>query len=277
MLTVCPQCKKSLVVPEAGVNRCKHCKSVVYLAEPGSHETDRVIATAEEVQEDAERQNQRFTQSQSEPVEIPWEQGKPVNYWQAFWSTWMRSVFSPTRFFSSLNPKGKGTRGFAFGWLVVTVSLLVHFGMIVAFFSLATEQQYQELMTSLQEINAQAAQIGRADQLMISKLMLLFTPLFAAGYLFISAGLSHSVLKFLEIGEDRFQLTLKAVGYAAGPMLFFLLPSTGAMIALPWTAWLTMLSITKLHGIDSSKAVLVVGLPFMVMTFGMMMILGLGM
>lgn len=89
----------------------------------------------------------------------------------------------------------------------------------------------------------------------------LMTPLVLLVSLFISAGIVHFVLWIAGGANAGIGTTTRVVAFAMGPQLFVIVPVLGAVVALFWMVWISIVGLREAHRTESWRAALAVLLP----------------
>lgn len=165
-----------------------------------------------------------------------------------FWQTAVRVTFGPTRFFQA--PPGSRSR-----WTPRTFAIGV---MAIA---LPVGRLFDVLLW----------EGGGAAPAIFSALgYLVLSPIFAIVSLYVSAGLTHLLLRAVRGANARFSETLACVGYCMAPALIGVVPVLGGVVGNIWQLILLVLGLRVVQRTSSVRAaVAVVGPPVFLVAFAL--------
>jgi hypothetical protein len=83
----------------------------------------------------------------------------------------------------------------------------------------------------------------------------ILTPILSVIGFFITAGLLHVALMIVGGNKHGFTATLRAVGYAQGPVLFNAVPFCGSLAGSIWVLVLTVMAISGVQQITIGRAI----------------------
>ncbi len=260
MLTQCPHCEKAIVVPEPGIHSCPKCRARIWVYPADSDKADRVLISPEVME--AQQRDQRgrprdpdlAEMVRSDQLTAPWEERRVRGGWSAFKSTWKASTFAPSMFFSKLktDPPARGV--LSYGWLILTVGYLL-WGMYRLYFLPMIIEASRESAHAVAELPP------LEDMRLITMGVMLLSPLTALVSLYVNAGLFHLILRLIGAAKTEFSGTFRVVVYATSPMLFMAFPLFGDFAAFVWSMVVSVIGLSRIHGISSAKSMLVVFFP----------------
>lgn len=186
-------------------------------------------------------------ESEAVPAGIPWETRLSEDPLGATWQTWRESVFSPDSFFRALPPRG--------GWLPA-LGYLVLFSIIGAFFSLIWSLAFSGIAVRAGE-GAEAGLSPVAEAF----LSFFITPFAAVLGVFLIGGLYHLLLMLMNAASGGYRGTVRVLCYAAGPVVFGIVPILGNLVATVWWVVLAIVGLRNVHRTETWKAAVAVLVP----------------
>jgi hypothetical protein len=183
------------------------------------------------------------------PTGFPWPPAEGDSALGSLGVTWKSATFEPTRFFGAL-PRDSGTGAAIVYYLII--------GLLVAGASLFWDMAGDVLGTGRDVVIADGPEISPVVGFLLSPLLLLIG-------LVLSAGLTHMILILVRGATGGFDTTLRVFAYAYSPMLFGVVPVVGAVAGAIWMLGVAMLGLAAAHAADRWKAVVAVGLPFLLL------------
>jgi hypothetical protein len=109
------------------------------------------------------------------------------------------------------------------------------------------------------------AALGLGMMGMGSALILIFYPIVLTMMLFVIVGLNHLCLHVFRAASQGFVGTFKAVTYGSAPMVLALFPLVGPLVGALWTMVTTFFGYKYIHKTTTTKVVLAMLLPVMLM------------
>lgn len=192
----------------------------------------------------------------SEPgtaADFPWPPRDGESAIAAFFRTWQRSTFDPTRFFRALPVPGRVPPDLIY-FLIVSVVVA---GINLFWQSLAN--------TLLYVLGLDASGAEAAPEFMMPLIQFLLTPLFAVIGLVIGAGVHHLFLLIFGGARRGFQTTMRVVAFTASPAIFAIIPIFGGLIGAVWAIVLAIIGLREAHRTDGWRAALAVLVPIAIL------------
>ncbi|MDK2970976.1 MAG: hypothetical protein PWP23_731 [Candidatus Sumerlaeota bacterium] len=182
----------------------------------------------------------------------------------------VKPVFArPTEFFRTMRLEGDFLKPLYFG---VIMSSVVAFAVML----LQVVIQGITLIPALASgRNTEDAIAGFAIFAGTMLCTLVLTPLFAAGGLFMQAGILHLCLMIVGGANKGFEATFRVCCYAAAINLLAIIPCVGGYIAGPWMIVAQILGVINTHETDTWRGVMAVLLPIIVCCGGMLLLVAL--
>jgi len=206
-----------------------------------------------------------------EPAErqyVAWEDRENVGFFAGLWETWKESVFGPEAFFSKLPHRGG-------------LGNPLFYALIVAWIGIAVEQMWSLLFSGM--MYDLMADFIPSDQLYwtsglqtgFSILYLVFlAPILIVLSLFVTSGIYHLIMMIFGWAKRDFEATFRAMAYATGPILFYIIPMCGGLIGLVWSLVLSIIGLKHMQKTTGGKAAVTIFLPI-VLCCCVIIILGL--
>lgn len=194
-----------------------------------------------------------------EPAEqkyVPWEDWDNAGFFGGLWETWKDSVFSPERFFARLPFAG----GIGYPLL---------YALIVAWVGVAIEQLWGLLFSGmmynfLADFAPSYEQFSWMPGLQTGfslLTVLFFAPISIVVTLFILSGVFHLIMLIFGWVKRDFEATFRAISYAAGPLIFYVIPMCGGLIGWIWALVLAIIGLKHLQKATGGQATVTVLLP----------------
>lgn len=265
MLSRCPHCEKSIVVPEPGIHTCPQCRARIWLYPPGSDKEDRVLLSPSAQASPSRRASrpappppwrelESFQKGGDGNMTAPWEERGERGFMDALVSTWRLVCFHPTLFFTRLNALAP-LRGVAFfGWLMLTLGYMFWSIYRLLFLPVVIEATYK----------AAGTQPGIPDEARLHLLIILVlvaTPLLSLASLWLNALMYHAVLMLLDVPLRAFAGTFRVVAYGSAPILLLLFPLFGEFVAFIWSMVVSVIGLSCVHRLSTPRSMLAVLLP----------------
>lgn len=173
-----------------------------------------------------------------ETVEVPFEDMERFGFFDGIWETAKRAMFHPGLFFGAM-PLGRGrARALIFYILLGELSYLA-----LTLWD-AAGLDPMDLLTGA----AQPKGDGEFYGTLVGQLaFMVLLPIFYTGYLYISTGLLHVMLKLYRAGNAGFEATLKVNCYASAASLFYLLPVAGMLVGSLWQLVCLIVGLKSIH------------------------------
>ena len=273
MQIICPQCNFSKDVPNekippnARTVTCPRCKtrfSLPLREAAGTLNHREAVEKSENtaqpyVSPSALPDREESSQGQPEGTDIPWESASQKGMFVSVVSTILGVIFSPTRFYATMNPAGKTSFPLAFaiitgggGWLL---SIFWEYLFVSG------------LLNQMQE--PWIAWLGTGTIVMFA----IFLPILVTISLYFSSAVIHLGLIILRSNTLPFKATFKLTAYAYAPQLFSIIPGLGSLIGALWMIVVTTIGLSTVHTISKTKAFLSLFLVyFIVATVGVVVI-----
>ena len=163
---------------------------------------------------------------------------------QSFISTVRRLVLEPVAFFRGMNREGDFINPLVFSLVCWEISAIIGglLGVLGAAVGIGTR--------------------GVGEALVSFFASLVITPIVAAAFLFIVAGIIHLLVMLIArpVGTG-FEATFRVVAYADVSVLLTWIPLFGGLAALVWYTVLSILGVREAHHTSTGQAVVVVLIP----------------
>ncbi len=184
---------------------------------------------------------------------VPWEHLDKVGFFPGFMETLKQVMLHPIRFFrDTVFTPGIG-KALVFYLLIAEVQALAQFFW-----------QMTGVIPMMGESAGEAA-LGLGMIGMGSALILIFYPILLTMMLFFVVGLNHLCLHIFRAASQGFVGTFKAVTYGSAPMVLAVFPLVGPLVGALWTMITTFFGYKYIHKTTTTKVVLAMLLPVMVM------------
>jgi len=185
---------------------------------------------------------------------VPWENLDRFGFFPGFFETIKRVMLHPIRFFSGLMFEPGIGKPLIFYLLIAEVQALAQF-----FWQMSG---VVPMMTN----TPGGSQVGLGMMGMGSAFILIMYPLILTVMLFIMVGVNHLCLLLFKAADRGFSGTFRAVTYGSAPMVLALIPLIGPVIGALWTMTTTFFGYKYIHRTTTTRVVLAMLLPLLVMT-----------
>lgn len=173
---------------------------------------------------------------------------------QKFFLTVKEILFSPVKFFQTLDKDTKVLNSFFYYFVILIIS------------SLFSSVYSKTFLSKIQQYTQQFAAQGGSSQMMQSIPMQHFGFIFVflrgiilgAIGVFIGAAIYHVVLMILGEGQYGFENSLKAILFGNTPNLLMIIPFCGAFIGAIWSLVVTIIALANLQETSYGKAAVAV-------------------
>jgi hypothetical protein len=191
------------------------------------------------------------------PPGIPWDERARIGFATALVDTTVQALRAPGDFYRRMRPTGG-------------VGSALAYALIVAYVGLVATVLYDWIFQAV--MGTQAAGLGemgpefeQALALMQGGggrvLQLIVAPFSLAALLFLGAAIDHLALMLLSGARRGFDSTFRVCAFARAASIVGLLPICGLVVVPIWTAVLTIIGLSVVHGISWQKAAAAVLLP----------------
>lgn len=237
----CPYCSFSKNIPEEKIPpnaksaTCPRCGQRFTLSYK-----DGIITTEKTTSGESHREDEQDVKDSAVRAESPWENRSTLGLWQAIYQTVKAVMFSPDKFFSSLNYKGGFREPLAFGMLT---------GSIGTMFSIF----WQFLMISGGLMTIGNAFIGQFTFGVLFLITLVFAPILVIVAIFILTAVWHLFLLLLRGADNGFEATFRVVAYSHALQVWGLIPVIGGWISLIWQLIVQIVGLREIHGTSYLK------------------------
>jgi hypothetical protein len=161
--------------------------------------------------------------------ETPWERRATVGWWNGFFETWKRVLFSPQLFWPSVKPDASWTDAVLYAWIIATAAGVISAPFSALGFGRFGVQQALDQMGNLppsaREAIRNAATGGAGFQIVIG---IVLYPLF----LIIGAAILHLFCMLFGVAKNGYFATLRVVSYALSTSIVSFIPCIATL------AWL---------------------------------------
>lgn len=252
----CPHCQAVFTAEKTGVQPCPTCGQALDVPPLPAALTPAVS---------------RFDDgTDSTGVDTPWERRQVLGWPKALWQTWLQSVQSPQRFFSTLKPHGHTSDAFLYAWIVWTGGALLAAILTRVIPNNSAEQllalrdKFPQLPAAGQELINTLVNLKSNDKYTVG--LILLAVIGPAFQLIITAGLLHVSCLIFGTAKNGFDATFRAVCYSSAPLaLSFIgaLPMVGLLGALVslWRFGLLIQALSALQRTTFGRALAVFLIP----------------
>jgi len=186
-----------------------------------------------------------------EDMDIPWERPDRYNPVVALYQTILRVMFGAPRFFAAV-PSAEGGLGrpllfYLLLGLFQTLMQYMWFRMsIEARAPFITDPQMQEML-------------GSMAQNMSLPLTLLFSPVLFTFQLVAFAGVFFLMVRLVQPEQAAFAVLFRVVAYSAAPMILYVVPVVGPLVATLWFAVSCLIGVRYALDLSWSRVLLALG------------------
>ena len=181
---------------------------------------------------------------------FPWPPVEEENVIFAAGETWRSSLFEPSRFYRAMPSHG----------YLSALAYYLPLSIIGAALELFWRSSFDALGFSwpLDRLwRAAPAANPALDRL----LGFLISPLTALAALLLIAATLHATLKLLGAARRPFVATTRVLAFAAGTQLFLIVPVLGTLLALVWSAVLTVVGLREVQQTSTARALVALLIP----------------
>lgn len=229
---ICPHCGER-ITPVEGQKYCSFCGGHLE-----SGETDRENTSSEEIPQPVPA----FDRPRRPGEYCPWEDQENLGFFPAITQTIQQSLLRPDEFFEKLPLRAGFVQPLLYALIVATLGEM--FGILWAF----------SLDSSLVEkLNA----LGN-----VAVIVAILIPVSVFIRIVLLAVLFHVSLYLLGGVHEDLEATFRVSCYSSAPELCSIIPVIGGIIGMVWKFYVTVVGISKVHGIEWWRASLAVILPF---------------
>lgn len=261
MITVCPACKKSILVPEPGLHSCPRCEARIWINPPDSGKEDAVVVKPETVRIQREdevgpawvQEARALAMADPGSRPAPWDERETRGFWSGLWKTWKQVMLFPGPFFHAMKTDGRFGGPLLYGWIMSTVGFLFWATYRITF-----------LPYILPPDQAQSVGSALADELVMARLALLVlvaSPILSLLNLAFSAVAYHVVLKLTNEHIGSWKATWRTVCYASSPMLLMAVPFFGDFLSMFWSMTTGIVALARVHRVPTWRAILAYLIP----------------
>ncbi len=184
----------------------------------------------------------------------PWEERSGIGLWQAIYLTVKAVLFSPDRFFGSLNRTAGIGDPFAFGLLTGAVG-----GMFSSF--------WQFLMLSGGLLSVGHVFAGRFTFGMILLVLIVLIPTGIMIALFVTSAVWHLFLLMLRGADHGYEATFRVVAYSQAVQLWGIIPVVGGWISFVWQIIVQIIGLKEIHETTYVKVIFAFLIPVAAIVF----------
>lgn len=271
----CAQCHFIFPVEGDGVQVCPNCGANLDLdilqgQAPTADPQDGFTPGPDPVGASGARQ----ATSEQGKIPTPWERRAEIGFFKGLIDTVILSVKNPVGFFSGM-PASNANGAITYYWIVGGFSVIAA-SIWAALLSLLSGDAAEKI-SQFEALAQSSEQMGEASgaffevvlpllSMVANPIATLFCQILSALILtpiqlLIVAGIYHLSALVLGAARNGFNATLRAIGYAAGPLLLGVIPLCGAAVGgLAYTVF-AIIGIARLQQVSYGKAVLVCLLP----------------
>ncbi len=175
------------------------------------------------------------------PLEYsPWEDHENIGFAEGLFRTLKLTMLNPHSFFAGMPKRSPLSLPIWYAFLIETTGAVV--GLIWSLNS--GNQLFGSISTPLGVIA-----VG------------ILLPFAALASVLLWAVVLHVSLLMVGGAKDKLETTLRLVCYTSGPELLNVIPVVGGIVGLFWKIYITIVAITKVHGISAGRASVAVMLP----------------
>ena len=192
--------------------------------------------------------------SSQDSEDIPWENLDSVGFFPGFFETIKRVMRHPVDFFSKMPVEPGIGKPLVFYLLIAELQALAQF-----FWQLSG-------VIPMMNDGSGATAVGLGMMGMGSAFILILYPLLLTLMLFVMVGVNHLCLTLFKAANRGFAGTFRAVTYGSAPMVLAFFPFVGPILGALWSMVTTFFGYKYIHGTTTTRVVLAMLLPLLVMT-----------
>lgn len=162
-----------------------------------------------------------------------WERRGELGFFPAVWQTWKGVMTQPEAFWSSVEPGGRASDAFFFGWLLNAVSAPLQAALLLL--NLQLNRMQLDQLAGVRGIPPQFLELmewmlehGWAMAIGLMVLGIVFYPLSFV----VTAAMVHLGGMLFGAARHGFSATMRVVGYAAAPVALSWIPMVGGLLGL---------------------------------------------
>ncbi|MBN2433363.1 MAG: YIP1 family protein [Acidobacteria bacterium] len=276
MLAICPECKRTITVDQAGWQNCKFCGRRIWVADP----MDPEAKPPEDAARGMDRPRHEATEP-ADPTQIPWERVGELSFLRRFFSTVGQVLFHFRAFFARLPNSPVNHQVRLFGIIVLTCGLIQFFQLQSVSRAMLQEiAQDERLMddfrkmvpfmdeAQLREAIARMEEAKLDDQFFIISGLL--SPLFALLILWLTSRIFITSYLFThKVLPPPLQRIRRITVYSYAPWLFLALPVLPVLPAVIWMVVIQYHALRQGLGLRAAAAFFAVGLNLLLLWLGL--------
>ena len=179
---------------------------------------------------------------------FPWPPPEDVSIPGAFVRTWQGATFEPTRFFRAM-PAGSTARSALLYYLPL--------GILIA----GADLFWETVVQPVTDQDTVLSSLTGAEQTVAPLTWFLMQPLLLLLSLFISAAVTHALLKLFGGASRSVGFTTAVFAFGYSPMLFGVIPYVGVLVGFVWVITITIIGLREGHGTSTGRAAAAVLIP----------------
>lgn len=260
MLARCARCQQTFSTDRYGRQFCPLCGAEVFLRDPSAPPPPGATGAQPVPAEPCAAASPQPAGAAEGYAGAPWEDRGRRSRVAALVDTLKESMGQPGAFYSRLRPEPVGS-AYSFGILCWVIS-----SFIGSLWSAA-----QQAALGRPKIDHLPGNLEALKKLLEwqSPRLYLFTalgsPAFGVAGFFAVAAVLHLMVMLFCNGGRGWSPTVRALGYASGPLLLAIVPGCGSPIGSIWSIVLTIIGVMHLHRTTGGRAAAAVLTPILLM------------
>lgn len=197
------------------------------------------------------------------PGAIPWEARASLGVAPAFGRTLRLALFSPARFFGRVGESDELADALLFAFACAIGAQIAQTIADVLGEALFRASFFQLLEHAIGTSLGWAAAAPQEHNPYFYFGRLFFGPPAYVASLFVSSALAHGLLMIVGGARRSYYVTVRAIAYASGVLLFAFVPFVGALLIAPaWGLVLHIVGLARAHQTDGGRAAFAVLAPY---------------
>jgi len=181
----------------------------------------------------------------------PWENLSELGIWKGIYQTFQAVLFSPEKFFRTMNFRGGFREPLAFGLLFGSI------GSMLGFF-------WQFLIMSGSLFSISQDLISQSTMSIIFLGIIIISPLFVIIGIFFSSAILHLCLLLVGGGTNGFEGTFRVVTYSQATKMLGLLPFIGGLVGWIWRPIIQIIGLREIHETSYLRVIMAFLMPLAV-------------
>jgi hypothetical protein len=183
---------------------------------------------------------------------FPWPPAEGTSVAGAFVQTWQGATFQPSRFYRALTDRTS---------LGSALLYYLPLGILIA----GAELFWRTVGWPSSEPDAALAPLGASEVAIPPLVSFLLSPLLLIVSLFLSAAVTHALLKLFGGASRDYSTTSRVFAFAYSPMIFSVVPVVGSIIGFPWMIVTAIIGLRHAQRTSTGRAAAAVLIPVVTM------------